>query len=303
MVKFKLVFYSTLLVAIVAALVFQSNIVDYIQPRLEVQIQEIEKAAVDALVRELKSQIEPAPQIQTPPPLRLPVSSPQPAEEKAPAQTLTVVGVVQWTNMQREQNGLPDLSPNAQLKNIASLRAQDMFGKQYFAHLSPSGSGVKDVVREIGYEYIAVGENLALGNFESDEALVQAWMDSPGHRENILSGRYTEIGIAVQQGFFEGRKTWIAVQIFGKSLSLCPGPDPDLKVSIEEAETQLQALQNQLDVLKAEIDSARPGGQHNRKIREHNKLVAQYNNLLEQTKVIIAEYNAQIAEFNECVKG
>ena len=100
-----------------------------------------------------------------------------------------------------------------------------MFEKEYFEHKSPSGIGASDIAHDVGYEFILVGENIALGNFDGDEALVQAWMDSPGHRANILNKRYTEIGIAAEKGLYQGKMMWLAVQIFARPMSLCQNPN------------------------------------------------------------------------------
>jgi len=236
-------------------------------------------------------------QVSTPPPLR--------AEKEAPESYLTRAGVIQWTNSQRKKYGLPPLKENPRLNVSAELKVQDMFEKQYFAHYSPSGEGVKDLVEIAGYEYIAIGENLALGNFPNDETLVQGWMDSPGHRANILNPNYQEIGVAVQKGEFEGRTTWLAVQHFGRPLSACPQPDTVIKAQIDSNQTEIEKLQTSLATLEAEIRAMRPkrGSTYNQKAQEYNALVLQYNNLVNQTKALILDYNNQVNLFNQCVSG
>src|SRR6185369_15716694 len=119
-------------------------------------------------------------------------------------------------------SGLPALKENALLDKAAKKKLDDMFAQQYFEHINPQGKGPSDLAKSVGYDYIAIGENLALGNFKNDAELVQAWMDSPGHRANILNKQYTEIGVAVGQGTYEGKKTWLAVQEFGRPTSSCP---------------------------------------------------------------------------------
>jgi uncharacterized protein YkwD len=105
----------------------------------------------------------------------------------APTSKLTVTGTIYWTNQQRGQNNLPALKENLKLTQAAQLKVKDMFDKQYFEHISPQGVGPAGLAETVGYDYIAIGENLALGNFKDDQALVEAWMNSPGHRANILS--------------------------------------------------------------------------------------------------------------------
>jgi len=197
------------------------------------------------------------------------------------------------------------LSEDLELNTAATLKLQDMFQKQYFAHLSPSGEGAGDFVKEVGYEFIIIGENLALGNFRDDQALVQAWIDSSGHRKNILNECYSEIGVAVDKGMFEGKETWLAVQIFGLPLAACPLPDENLKTKIEVYEDQLEKLQKTIESLEAEIEVMYPkrGAAYNQKVRQYNNLVTQYNNLVKETKKIILDYNTQVELFNECAAG
>ncbi len=177
-------------------------------------------------------------EIITPPPLR------GPQEERAG--TLTTGGVFTETNKHRIANQVKPLLRHTTLDAAAQNKLNDMFAKQYFDHVAPDGKGPAEVVDGAGYQYIRVGENLALGNFASDIELVAAWMDSPGHRANIISPGFTEIGIAVGQGQFEGRQTWLAVQTFGIPLSACAGPNQALIQEVEDQKFTLETLQQEL---------------------------------------------------------
>jgi hypothetical protein len=233
----------------------------------------------------------------TPPPLE--------AEKEAPQSYLTVEGVIAWTNVQRAKEGLPLLEESALLGEMAQAKVDDMFLRQYFAHESPLGVEVGDLAEEFNYRFIIIGENLALGNFQDDEVLVQGWMDSPGHRENILNERYFEIGVAVGRGTYNGAETWLAVQHFALPLSACPQPDAELKEEIDANQAQLESLGNVLVEMERELKSLRRGNRtaYNQKVDEYNSLVSQYNVLLEQTKALVEEYNLQIALFNDCASG
>lgn len=202
----------------------------------------------------------------TPPPLRGP--------ERELSGTLTIDGVLTETNRHRAADSGDALALNATLNIAAKNKLDDMFTKQYFEHVSPNGTGPSDVVDAAGYEYIRVGENLALGNFASDAELVLAWMDSPGHRANILSKRFTEIGIAVGKGQFEGKQTWLAVQTFAAPASTCPSPDAALKQSLEEKDGALKKQQEILNSLAEEI--------HNL-IREGNEEIDRGNEIYQET--------------------
>lgn len=298
MSKLRGIFWIAVLLAIVAALAFRNQILDYFSPR----VQKLENAALNAAVSEVKKQFS------APPPLRvltkkLPATTSPSIELKAvaPAPTLTALGTIEQTNIQRNNNHLPPFSRNATLDTIAALRAKDMFDKQYFAHISPADTGAESTTRDVGYDYLALGENLALGNFKDDADLVRAWMASPGHRANILNSHYTEIGVAVEKGIYEGDSAWIAVQIFGKPASACPRVDQSLKAQIETDEAQLNNLQAQLIAKKQEIENAQNMEEHNQKVEEYNALVAQYNALLEQSKALIASYNSEVSVYNQCI--
>jgi len=229
-------------------------------------------------------------------------SAPIRAEQDTPEALLTVGGTLFETNLQRESNGFPVFSANPKLTLAAEMKARDMFEKQYFAHVSPTGVGSGELAGLVEYEYIIIGENLALGNYENDKALVQAWMDSPGHRANILSNKFTEIGVAVIKGTYEGKTTWLAVQEFGFPESACPAIDDDLKDSIDENRIQLDALTSQLNAKKQEVDSYFPkrGVGYNQKVSEYNALVEEYNEFVSKTKGMITSYNSQVEAFNKC---
>lgn len=237
----------------------------------------------------------------TPPPLKAPAT---PAG-KSPSQfTLTRAGVIAETNLARTANGgLPSFTEDASLDTIAALRLGDMFAKQYFAHVAPDGGSVQTVASSVGYEYLAIGENLALGNFLGDEGVVTAWMNSPGHRTNILSTHYTQIGVAVRKGVFEGEDTWIAVQIFGRPASDCPAPDASLKTAIGALESQLSQMEADIQAKRAEIDAMEPkrGPAYNQKVDAYNAEVSRYNALVAETKAKVAEYNTEVAAFNQCI--
>ncbi|MBI3088920.1 MAG: hypothetical protein HYY99_01545 [Candidatus Colwellbacteria bacterium] len=238
--------------------------------------------------------------VSAPPPLRA-----EPKEESvavSPVSELTRQGIILETNLQRQQNNLGFLAEDKTLDATAAEKANDMCAKQYFVHVSPSGIGAAELADSFGYDYISIGENLALGPFASDAALVEAWMGSPGHRANILNPRFTEIGVGVAKCVFEGRSAWLAVQHFGKPISDCRRPDTTLKNKIDNNRTNLTALKNTLDALRAEIEASDRGTDrnYNSKVDEYNSLAKQHNALLGKTSSLIKEYNFQVESFNQC---
>ena len=122
--------------------------------------------------------------------------------------------VIRLTNERRISAGIPVLTYNAQLASAAKAKGDDMLAKDYWAHVAPDGTQPWKFFNDVGYKYKYAGENLAK-DFSSPQAAVDAWMASPSHKENLLSSKYTEIGIAVVEGDMSGVDTTIIVQLFG----------------------------------------------------------------------------------------
>jgi uncharacterized protein YkwD len=235
-----------------------------------------------------------------PGPLRAPALS----STTVPSSTaLSISGVIEYTNIARAQNGgFLALTENATLDVDAKMKLDDMFAKQYFEHVSPSGVGPADLAKTVGYAYIVVGENLALGDFGGDAKLVDAWMASPGHRANILNGHYQEIGVAVGKGMYEGRETWLAVQSFGMPLSACPAIDMQMKAQIDSNNIQIANLKADLDAKKAKVDSTPTNDpNYNTYVNDYNVLIPPYNTLVQNTKTLIETYNAGVRAYNDCL--
>ena len=217
---------------------------------------------------------------------------------------LTDEGVLTWTNKYREDAGAKNLVINDTLSEMAQQKLRDMFGKQYFEHVSPTGVGPGDLAKQAGYDYIVIGENLALGNFDGDKALLDAWMASPGHRANILNVRYREIGISVGQGSFEGKKTWIAVQEFGLPIDACPQPSVIDKTTIDRDKKNIDTMEASLNVQKALIDKAtlKYDANYSAEVAKYNTLVQQFNASVISLKTKISNYNKQVSVFNTCAE-
>lgn len=220
---------------------------------------------------------------------------------------LTRSGVISSTNTERKNNGnLTALTENTQLDSSAQLKLNDMLKNQYFEHVSPSGIGPDGLAKQVKYEYIAIGENLALGNFKDDPMLLTAWMNSPGHRANILNIKYREMGAAVGRGLYEGKMTWLAVQEFGKPASSCPSIDPKLKANVDSSKADIDQYLVVLNRKKAEIDAAKKpttpeeSNTYNAMVSDYNNMVATYNLKLQVTKNYIELYNGQVEKANAC---
>ncbi len=132
------------------------------------------------------------------------------------ATDINVEALLADTNAKRQAVGLPPLNLNARLSAAAAKKAQDMFTHNYWAHTSPQGHTPWDFVLDEGYKYSLAGENLAK-NFTDSRGVVEAWMASATHRENILKSSYRDIGFAVVNGVLNGEETTLVVQMFGTS--------------------------------------------------------------------------------------
>ncbi len=133
------------------------------------------------------------------------------------ASSILPAALVDLTNVSRSDNELPDLTRSPLLDEAARQKAEDMAQEGYFSHDSPEGVTPWYWFKKVGYQYAYAGENLAV-HFSDSEDVVNAWMDSPGHRANILNNHYTEIGIGTAKGTYKGTPTVFVVQLFGAPL-------------------------------------------------------------------------------------
>lgn len=111
--------------------------------------------------------------------------------------------VVELTNQERRKNGLPDLKWDPSLSKMAQVKANDMEQNNYFSHDSPTHGSPFDQMEKMDIDYSAAGENIAVGQ-DSPQQVVNDWMNSEGHRKNILNPEYTHIGI----GFTDNEDFW-----------------------------------------------------------------------------------------------
>ena len=216
---------------------------------------------------------------------------------------ITIAGVIDRTNYERAQNQVTGLIESKELDRSAQAKADDILKRQYFEHTAPDGKTVSTLVTAAGYEYIRVGENLALGDFSNNLDLVTAWMNSPGHRANILDKRYQDIGIGIAYGNYKGRMAVVAVQHFGRSRSTCPSVNDKLRAQIIDLQSQATKLSGSLDILKNEIETMRTNGVYveNTIIGAYNQKIADYESLINQSNDLRSTYNVQVKSFNACL--
>jgi|GEM_PF-2968121 len=155
----------------------------------------------------------------------------------ASASSITPEKLIDLTNQEREKMGLNDLVASPLLAHAAQAKAEAILKSEDFSH-TLAGRTFSSWIKETGYQYSFVGENLAM-DFETSEGIMGAWMDSPLHKKNILNSRYKEIGIASVRGTFQGQETTVVSQIFGTPLT--PTIEPT-QTSIDSFEKGLSAL-------------------------------------------------------------
>lgn len=152
------------------------------------------------------------------------------------------------SNNERVANGQAALSPNSKLNAAAQAKAQHMRDNNYFAHTAPDGTTGWNFIANQGYSYTTAGENLAAGN-QGASAVVQGWMDSPGHRANLLNSAYTEVGYGVTYvGNWEYNgvvysDSYYVVALYAKPVS-SPPPEPEASSSTPASSESTQVAGN-----------------------------------------------------------
>lgn len=145
---------------------------------------------------------------------------------------ITPAELLNETNRIRQQNGKSQLVLDPKLSQAAANKAQDMLAKNYWAHIAPDGITPWVFIKNSGYEYLYAGENLARG-FPNSLDVVNAWMASPSHRDNMLSSNYADIGFGIATGSLTGTDTVLVVEMFGTKYAgeeaapvIIPSPTP-----------------------------------------------------------------------------
>jgi uncharacterized protein YkwD len=250
-----------------------------------------------------------------------------PVGRRASREVLTREAIIILTNNARVLNRLPALRTNLLLNTIAESRAKDMLEKQYFAHVSPTGQQASDIAQSVGYQYKIIAENIGNGDFYTNKKIVDGWMQSPGHRRNILSSEVEEIGAAVLKGKMNGMETYISVQIFGLqsppvSQRTCVAPSESLLNDIELKKAEINSLNDQIDSIKQELDAENESiatdqrytygdsrkihnlnvkiSAYNEKSRWYNRLVADTQGKAAVLESMVNRYNKMLQMYNDC---
>lgn len=141
------------------------------------------------------------------------------------ATSISASEVISLSNSERTSRGVAALTYNAKLTQAAQAKAQDMFANDYWAHNSPSGKTPWSFISGAGYAYTTAGENLAK-NFNTSAGVVSGWMNSSGHKANILNSSFTETGVAAVNGVLDGLETTLVVAMYAAPQAAAPPPAP-----------------------------------------------------------------------------
>lgn len=140
---------------------------------------------------------------ETPVEVTPPVETPDKPDEQDGTFSAYAQQVLDLVNEQRAANGLSALTLSSSLSTVAQAKAQDMKDNRYFNHTSPTYGSPFDMMKAFGITYRAAGENIAMG-YATPKAVVTGWMNSTGHRANILNANYSQMGI----GYVESGNYW-----------------------------------------------------------------------------------------------
>lgn len=127
--------------------------------------------------------------------------------------SITPEKIIELTNIERSSAGFKNLTTNQSLTQAAYLKGQAIFETQTFQH-TIGDKKFSSWIRDTGYDYKIVGENLAI-DFMTSEGVINAWLNSPSHKSNLLNPNFNEIGVAIMEGKFQGQNSVVVVQIFG----------------------------------------------------------------------------------------
>lgn len=183
--------------------------------------------------------------------LFIPLSFTQFADILNPVIQFDSRAIISETNRAREASNLPSLKANPRLDIAADKKLHDMIANGYFAHTSPSGVTPWIWISNAGYNYSYAGENLALG-YSTPEETVQAWLNSPSHRANVLNSHYDEIGVAVGTANINGINGVLVVQTFGKQFAT-----PVSKTTTKSTVVKNSVVQNKAPAVVFAAESSR----------------------------------------------
>lgn len=236
------------------------------------------------------------------------------------SEKLNASDIVKLTNEYRISLGLPPLLENFQLTHAAEYRANDMIRNSYYAHVNPvTGENPGDAITQANYQFRTYAENIAMGNFQSNRHIVDGWINSPGHRANIVNPDIREIGVAIVKDNTTplGRPSvYYGVQLFASPMPDCSPPSEadmallqDMQRKNDDIWRRVDDRRREIDVLKNRIDRETNTATRNRLITDYNRQVGAFNSLAaeakgmqESLKLVVHSYNDKINQYNICMQ-
>ncbi len=220
---------------------------------------------------------------------------------------LTRSNVVWFTNYYRVKQGLKPLTEVGALDRSAAAKGSDMLKYQYFDHTRPgSTTSFDSFIDQQHYDFIKIGENIAMGDFSTSKGVVDAWIKSPPHKRNIMDSLYTEIGVSVVTGNYKGTSGQVFItQHFGDPRANCPIVNDDIKTRIDSLKKILASLKKNVTEKQASIGSepVTTDPTYDNLVNEYNVLVKSYNELQGQIQSLVSSYNKQVQSFDRCISG
>ncbi|HQV64996.1 MAG TPA: CAP domain-containing protein [Candidatus Paceibacterota bacterium] len=216
--------------------------------------------------------------------------------------------ILYFTNLERTKRGLVNLKFNAKLTRSANSKSRDMFANQYFAHTSPvdSEKSFAYFIENEQYSFIRISENLAIGEFKTAKQVVDAWMNSPDHRANILFPNYREIGASVQTSKMNGDTVIIIVQHFGIPKNVCPSVSQAMLSKLQSIQEDATIAKKNATKMEADMNTQNnmiSAQDLDDLIGMYNITIQSYNSLVVTFQQLSAEYNAQVEKYDDCIKN
>ena len=141
------------------------------------------------------------------------------------ATNISVADVHSLSNAQRTSAGVAGLTLKSALNQAAVNKANHMFANDYWAHTAPDGTSPWSFIDGVGYAYSYAGENLAK-NFMTSAGVVNGWMNSAGHRANVLNDRFADVGYGVVNGVLLGQEVTLVVALYAEPATIAQAPAP-----------------------------------------------------------------------------
>jgi len=201
-------------------------------------------------------------------------------------------------NEDRRKNKLPEFKWNKKLCESAKEKATDMSKNSYFAHVSPSNIDPYYFIGKAGYKYSYAGENLAMNAYVAESAHT-GFMNSPGHRENILNENYEEIGIAYSWGKVDGNDAFFIVEHFGSQNQGEASATSKTKIICQDkdkAEKRIKELKKEKTKISEYLDDA---DEIKDNLEETNKDTEEINDYISDMKKKQKQIDKYIKELEE----